>query len=81
MWVCFRSVSVHFVLVLGNMLFMLVTVYLFTCDKDRHGFVTALKHSPSKRKSLSRPLRSQDEHDTNSEYIKSIFLFYIMDYL
>ncbi|KRT82978.1 hypothetical protein AMK59_3613, partial [Oryctes borbonicus] len=25
-----------------------------------------LKHSPSKRKSLSRPLRSQDEHETNS---------------
>ncbi|XP_022909795.1 phosphatidylinositol 4-phosphate 5-kinase type-1 alpha-like isoform X14 [Onthophagus taurus] len=28
--------------------------------------VTALKHSPSKRKSLSRPLRAQEEHDNNS---------------
>ncbi|XP_022909796.1 phosphatidylinositol 4-phosphate 5-kinase type-1 alpha-like isoform X15 [Onthophagus taurus] len=26
----------------------------------------ALKHSPSKRKSLSRPLRAQEEHDNNS---------------
>ncbi|XP_022909784.1 phosphatidylinositol 4-phosphate 5-kinase type-1 alpha-like isoform X4 [Onthophagus taurus] len=28
--------------------------------------VTALKHSPSKRKSLSRPLRAQEEHDNNT---------------
>lgn len=31
--------------------------------------VAALKHSPSKRKSLSRPLRPHDELDTNSKFI------------
>lgn len=36
--------------------------------------VTALKHSPSKRKSLSRPLRAHEELDSNSKLL--LFSFY-----
>jgi hypothetical protein len=35
-------------------------------------FVAALKHSPSKRKSLSRPLRPHEELDSNSKYARLV---------
>lgn len=40
--------------------------------------VTALKHSPSKRKSLSRPLRAHEEADANSKFNlnTTVVLFY-----
>lgn len=42
--------------------------------------VTALKHSPSKRKSLSRPLRAHEEADANSKFNlnTTVVLFYLI---